>query len=1046
MRLTRASSVGSHVSSMLLAIAVAIASPAGGQQGSITGRVLAAGSNQPLVDGRVMVAGTNLMTATNSDGQYTLRNVPAGAAIVRVIRVGYQEGRKAVTVSAGQVSTLDFALERAIVQLQEIVTTATGQQARSELGNAVTTLGDVNARVETTPVTNLGDLLVAKAPGVVVLPGAMTGSAPVIRIRGLGSLATTGSGVTNNPIYVVDGVRVATESIGLGTGGTAGSLLNEFEPNEIEDIEIVKGPTAATLYGTDAANGVIVISTRKGRAGNTRWSWYGEGGAVSDRNKYPTTYASWGHDPTSGALQRCTLVSESQGTCGLDSLTSYNVLMNPATTPNRLGHRDSYGMNASGGSEQVRFFVSGNLQNELGPIHMPNFARRTLDSMGTAMRDEWANPEAFQSYGARANLSASFSPKFDLNANAGFSNTNQRLPQTDNNTFSFIYSALNNPGFNHDGLGYSELGTLKEYRNGYGGFSPAQIFQVLRENQTQRFIGSADATWRPLSWMQNDGTIGVDLADNNFNGICRYGECPNSGTTRLGVITATQTNFRNFSAKVVSSSSWQARSNLNLRTTLGGDYTNLERDFISATGQNLPPGAQSVGDGATKTNVIDTLPTVNKTLGVYLQEQGSFRDRLFVIVAARSDQNSSFGTKFQRVFYPKASVSWILSDESFFPRPEWMTQLRLRSAYGASGVQPGGAVALQTFGATTANIASVAGSATATDSPGLVAQALGNANLKPERSSELEAGFETTLLNSRAHFDFTYYNKRTKDALVSQPIAASSGASQLTVLKNLSSVSNSGVEVTLNTAILDRRALGWDVTIAMSHNSNKILKLGNDASGKPLPTIGTGTTRDSVGLPVNGFFARPFTFSDANGDGIITPNEVTVGTGFVYVGYSLPRDILSITNGVDLLQHTLRVTVLTDFKGGYNLYNQSGQFYSQNFATWYSNNLKTTSLFDQARTVANSSAKNPGTVIGYLENGRYWKLREASLAWSVPATVTQRIRARDLQLVFSARNLHTWTKYTGVDPESNYATTDVQTDFSTTSPRTYFLLRANLHY
>src|SRR5207248_2200736 len=256
-------------------------------------------------------------------------------------------GRKAVTVSAGQVSTLDFALERAIVQLQEIVTTATGQQARSELGNAVTTLGDVNARVETTPVTNLGDLLVAKAPGVVVLPGAMTGSAPVIRIRGLGSLATTGSGVTNNPIYVVDGVRVATGSIGLGTGGTAGSLLNDFDPNEIEDIEIVKGPSAATLYGTDAANGVIVISTRKGRAG----------------------------------------------------------------------------------TEQVRVLVSGNLQNELGPIHMPNFARRTLDSMGTAMRDEWANPEAFQSYGARANLSASFSPKFDLNANAGFSNTNQRLPQ-----------------------------------------------------------------------------------------------------------------------------------------------------------------------------------------------------------------------------------------------------------------------------------------------------------------------------------------------------------------------------------------------------------------------------------------------------------------------------------------------------------------------------------------------------------------------------------------------------------------------------------------
>ena len=141
-----------------------------------------------------------------------------------------------------------------------------------ELGNAVTTLGDVNKTVETTPINNIADLLVAKAAGVTVLPGAMTGSAPVIRIRGLGSLATTGSGVTNNPIYIIDGVRMATNTLSLGTGGTQASFLNDLDPNEIEDIEIVKGPSAATLYGTDAANGVIVITTKKGKAGATRWT------------------------------------------------------------------------------------------------------------------------------------------------------------------------------------------------------------------------------------------------------------------------------------------------------------------------------------------------------------------------------------------------------------------------------------------------------------------------------------------------------------------------------------------------------------------------------------------------------------------------------------------------------------------------------------------------------------------------------------------------------------------------------------------------------
>ena len=1042
----------SHIASALGALFVlSMPAVAQSQQATVAGRVVAA-TGEPLVETRVMVVGTSVATSTNSEGRYTLRGVPSGSIEIRVIRVGYQEQKKPVSVSAGSASTVDFTMVPAVVQLQEIVTTAIGQQRRVELGNSVTTLGDVNKSVETTPINNLADLLVAKAPGVSVLPGAMTGSTPVIRIRGLGSLATNGSGVTNNPIYVIDGVRMATNSISFGFTGTNASFLNDLDPNEIEDIEIVKGPSAATLYGTDASNGVIVITTKKGRAGATRWSWYAEGGAVDDRNKYPTDYASWGHNATSGKLQRCVLVTESQGTCILDSLTSFNVLTNPSTTVISLGHRDQYGMNTSGGSDQVRFFVSGDLQNELGPVKMPGFAQTTLDSMGAGKRDEWTNPEAFQQQSFRANLQAALSPKFDLNVNAGFSNTNQRLPQVDNNIFSYIYSALNNPGFNHPGapgVAYNELGTLGEFRNGYGAFSPAQILQDLTENGTQRFIGSANGQWRPLAWMQNEGTAGMDLANNDFLHLCRFAECENSGVRRQGFVTNAQSNFRNFSAKLVSNMSWQAKSYLNMKTTVGGEYTNQENDGVSDTGNNLPPGAQAPFQAAVVSvgNNVTSLQTVNKTVGLYAQEQAAFRDRVFLTVAARTDQNSSFGTQFQRVVYPKASISWLISDESFFPHYDWLNNFRLRGAYGASGVQPGGTVALQTFGASTSNIASVAGSTiNAADTPGLIANALGNAALKPERAAEFEGGFETSLLTNRVHLDLTYYNKRTHDALISLPIAASSGTPALSVLKNLGSIANSGLELTVNSTIIDRRALGWDITVAASHNSNKILSIGTDLSGKALPTIGTGTTRDSVGASVNGFFARPFTFADSNKDGIITPNEVVVNPNFQYVGYSQPRDIVSITNGLDLFSRHLRLTVLTDYKGGYSLNNSSGQFYSQNFATWYSENLKSTSLADQARTVANSSAKNPSTVMGYLENGQFWKLREVSAALTLPNAFAQRLRARDAQLVFSARNLHTWTKYTGTDPESNYSTGDVQTDFSTTSPPTYFILRANLHY
>ncbi len=1043
-------------------ITAAAALPIGaGAQGTISGRVTA-GTGEALADARVMGVSTSIAARTNADGRYTLQNVPAGPVELRVLRVGYREQKKSVNVVSGQTVTVDFLLAPTVVQLEEIVATATGEQRRVEIGNAVTTLGDVTKKVETQPVTNLGDLLVAKAPGVIVLPGVMTGAAPSIRLRGLGSLATTGSGITNNPIYVIDGVRMATNSLSLGTGGTQASLVNDLNPNEIEDIEIVKGPSAATLYGTDAANGVIVITTRKGRAGSTRWTWFGEGGAVSDRNDYPTDYATWGHDAT-GAAIRCTLITISQQACiptadqvggkTFDSLTSFSVLKNPSTTSLHLGHRDAYGMNASGGSEQVRFFVSGDMQNELGPVFMPNFARGTLDSMGTPARDEWINPEAFQTQNARVNLSAAFTPKVDVNIAAGFSNVNQRLPQVDNNTFSFIYSALNNPGFNHDGLKYTELGTLNEYRNGYGGFSPAQIFQVLSQNGTQRFIGSADAMWRPLTWMQNQGTIGLDLANNDFYTLCRFGECPNSGATRQGTVTTSQTNFRNLSAKLVSNNNWQVRQDLGLKTTLGADYTNQENDGVNVTGTQLPPGAQSPFQAAVKsvssnlTNAnLTNLQTVNKTLGLYIQEQASWRDRVFATLATRTDQNSSFGTKFQHVFYPKASLSWIISDESFFPHYDWWNQFRLRAAYGASGVQPGGTVALQTYTAATVNVSgSVPGSTSSTDTPGLRQNALGNPDLKPERSAEFEGGFETSVFNSRVHLDATYYHKKTTDALISLPIASSSGAAATSVLANLASTSNSGIELTLNSTLLDRRALGWDVTVAASHNSQKVLSLGNDLAGKPVSTIVNGSTRDSIGLPINAWVVRTFQFADSNSDGIITPNEVQVGN-FAYHGYSQPRDIVSITNGFDLLSRKLRITVLTDYKGGYGLNNGTGSFYATNFATWYSENLKSTPLWDQARNVAASSAKNPNTIWGYIENGQFWKLREVSAALTLPTSVANRIRARDAQLVFSARNLHTWTKYTGIDPESNYSLTDVQTDFSTLAPRTYFIVRANLHY
>jgi len=1034
-------------SALLALIAVAVVPAAARAQATVTGKVTAAG--QPLVDARVLVRGTSLTTTTNSQGQYTIHNVPTGAQSLEVLRVGYRAQNASTTLSNGETKTVDFTMEAAVVQLQDVVTTATGQQRRVELGNSVATLGDINKRVEESPVNNVADLMVGKAAGVTVLPGNETGSSPVVRIRGTNSLS-----LSNAPIYVIDGVRMISSSVGVSTGGTTTSFLNDLNPEDIEDIEIVKGPSAATLYGTDAANGVIVITTKKGRAGATRWTYYGEAGAVADRNDYPTQYAIFGRD-AKGNVARCVLETIALKTCTPDSTASYNLLKDKSVSPVHTGHRDQYGVNVNGGSDAVRFFISGDLENEIGPIKMPQFGIAFLDSTGDRARDEEIYPEAFQRQTLRANINAALSPKFDISANSGWTNRNQRLPQTDNNTTSILATGLKGPGFQPNYalcsktpaacLGYSDVGSLGEEMHGYLNYAPPQTFQDKLQEGVQRFTGSVDANWRPFGWMQNEGTVGLDLSDRDDWELCRLNQCANSGTTRQGFVSDQRSTNRNFSAKLVSNSSWQARPWANLKTTVGADYTNIESDFVASSGNTLPPGAQNVGQAAVKSG-SNQIQTANKTLGLYAQEQGSFRDRLFITAAVRSDQNSAFGTKFQQVYYPKLSASYLISDESFFPKYSWLDQFRLRSAYGASGVQPGPTTALQTFSAVTRAINTITpGNATGADSPALLQNLLGNPDLKPETSTELEAGFETRMFNNRASLDFTYYHKKTKDALISQPIASSAGPSVLSVTRNLGSVMNEGIEALVNLTLLDRRSFGWDMTLNGSHNTNKILSLGVDATGAPNPTIGTGTTRDSVGLPANAWFYKPYTYSDANGDGLIDPSEVTVSNNSVYMGYSQPRDIFSIQNGFDFFSRKLRLTALLDYKGGFSLYNNTMQFYCSNYQTCWEENIPSAPLWRQARVQAMRYTPVT-TTAGYLENGQFWRLREVSAVVNLPTSIAQRIRSRDASVVFAARNLHVWTKYTGIDPESNYSTGDVQTDFETVAPPTYFTVRLNLHY
>jgi TonB-linked SusC/RagA family outer membrane protein len=1049
---------------LALAIVIGVSAPAlaSAQQGTISGRVTS-DAGQPLAEARVFLVGANGIGSTSADGRYTLRSAP-GTIELRVLRVGFTEQKKSVVVPAGGAVTVDFVMATAVVKLTEVVTTATGQQRRVELGNSVATLGDISQKVETAPVTSLSDLLVGKAPGVQVLAGSMTGSAPTIRIRGIKSIS-----LSSEPIYVIDGVRMNAAALSLSTGGTTGSYLNALNPEEIADIEIVKGPSAATLYGTDAANGVIVITTKKGVAGPARWTLHAGTGTVRDRNDYPTQYALWGHKAaTPTTPTRCTLVSTVQAIapCIADSTTSYNLLADASVSPITSGYTRESGAQVSGGTDNVRYFLSGDFSGEGGTLKMPDFSQRFLDSTGSPLRNETVNPEYLGRTSMRTNVNATLNPKLDVSVTAAYTKTGQRLPPVDNNTISYMFQAYGNPGFKPtiacqtnptSCLGFTNKGGLGEDLHGYAQFTPANMFQRLNNLDIDRFITSGSSQWRPLAWMQNDATIGMDMGNRDLALVCRFAECPATGTNRLGFVFDQKSIDRNISAKIASTSTWQARPQLNLKTTIGADYTNKQFEFASGEGDNLPPGAQTAGAGATQF-AGSSFIQADKTLGYYAQELASIRDNLFLTLAARTDQNSAFGTKFQRVVYPKASASYLISDESFFPKTNALSSLRLRGSFGASGVQPGSVTALQTFSSTTVSLATSPVAVTGTDAPGLVAAALGNPDLKPERSSEKEFGFEAGLFKSRVNLDVTYYNNLTKDALIAQSIAPSAGPSQLTVTKNLGSVRNSGIEATITTTILDNKNFGWNLTVGGSHNTNKIESLGTQpctvdpvtcpTGTKPNPTNGTGANRDSLGLPIRGNFARQYHYSDVNGNGIIESSEVIVDPNFTFLGYGVPRDLVTVQNGFDMFNQKLHLNILLDYRGGFSVFNNTTSFLCQQKDTCYDETHKNASLDDQARLVA---LRFNGTNAGYFENGQFWRLREVGATLTLPQVANRVLQSRDASLTVTGRNLHVWTKYKGTDPESSFGGTtatsgNVQTDLLTTAPPSYFTVRLNLHY
>ncbi len=1015
--------------SLILLTSSGIASHALAQRPSarLGGRVTDVASGRPLQGVRVTVVGTQLAVGTNADGRYTILGVPTGVVEVRVQFIGFQSMKRPITLAAGQSATLDFALTAAATQLDAVITTATGNQRKLEVGNTVATI-DAAALVAVNPVTNIGDLLVGKAAGVQVLGGNLTGSSQRIRIRGTNSVS-----LNNEPIFFIDGVRMTSDnnSSSIGIGGTNPSRLNDINPEDIESIEVVKGPAASTLYGTDAANGVIVIRTKRGKAGPARWSSWFESGSITDNNRWPAAYRGWrtGTTATTNSIAtnsvQCLLPDRAAGVCTQDSVTNFNVFNDARTSPFLTGNRSQYGVSVSGGTDVARYFVSSEFENELGLLGVPSLAASQFTTRtGTALQSNQVRPNEYQRVNIRANLNFTPSSKSDVAFSSTYLQSDQRLPQTDNNATGLLSNAT------------SGMGNFDTLRIGYRQFRPQDSFANITQQKVARYIGSMQANYRPVSWLSGRATVGVDYTGRNDYSLCKRNECGLGVTANvfnlgIGYATNNRSEFFQYTGDFGSTATFKFFSNFESRTAVGAQFVGRRFERNGANGENLPPGATLAGQGAIPS--VNQLQNESRTLGLFADQTISWGDRVFLNAALRRDQNSAFGAEFGALLLPKYSLSYVVSEESWFPKGELLSSLRLRGARGEAATQPGVTDALQYFGTATVTDQAI-------DVPALIFSALGNNTLKPERVREYEVGVDATLANDRVTVEATGYDRQSRDGLLSRTLPPSTGG-PATRLENIAEVRNRGFELLLNMRLIDKRRFAWDATVNGSRNINKLVSLGNIP-----PIIGT-TNRQVPGYPLDGYWQRRITrVNDANNDGILVGSEVAVADTFSYVGPSVPINEVSLQNVIQLFEGKLRLSALVDRKSGHFLLNGTDRIRCETRLNCRGAVDPTASLEEQAAAVA-VRVNAARTQDGFMQEADFWRLREVSAAFTIPDRFMKRVRGGSTAtLVFTARNLKLWSAYKGIDPESNYfgGARGTVSDFQTQPPPTYYTIRFNL--
>ncbi|MCY3547706.1 MAG: TonB-dependent receptor [Gemmatimonadetes bacterium] len=937
----------------LLALTVG-AAPAAAQTGVVQGQILDGASGRSLSNAQVLVAGTGIGQITNSSGRYVMLDVPAGEHVVRVTLIGYEDAERTVNVAAGQTVTVDIELVSTAIALNEIVVTGVGAETtRRALGTSVEVLSAED--FELAPVQSIDQVLQGRVAGATIsATSAQPGTGSLINFRGISSVFNP-----QTPVIYVDGVRVDNDhATAFGTGGEQSSALADLLVSDIERIEVTKGGAASTLYGSDAATGVIQIFTKKGTPGAPRFTARVEQGIEQPE--------LWNILDTRLIFPERVESGEVAETFMRDNYF-------------QQGSVQSYYAGVSGGTADVTYSVSGRLE----------------DRTGTQPKDGSTN------YNLRGGMQASLSDDFTLEFSGSFVRHNfQRL---------YNGAAINDP------LTTFEVGDALFFSGTSDLHEALRIFLMPDiDEAVNRAIFAGGLGWNIRDGLSTRLKVGVDHRTNAQRVLQPIGFTVDDPT---GEITRRDRTFVSVSMDGGVTHAWENTDGWLASTlTVGVQGFREDMSLINGYGRTFAlPGTNDFDAAALISAYEGNVEVFNG--GVYLDEQVSLWDKVYLGGGFRMDAGSSFGDDIDFELYPKATASYMLSDDIGIPLVD---ELKVRAAYGQTGKFPGAFSKDRTFSARPFR----GESAPRFANPG-------NLELRPEKTSTIEAGIDAALWSDRIGLNATFYEARTTDALFSVPRQPVTGLG--TQQQNVGEILNRGVEVAINVQLINHRMLAWSLGGTFAYNDNKIADMGGvpdfsvDGSQKRVTGCWMmseeGNEDTCRGGPVGAWWVTMP--SDTNGDGLFDASERQF-TG----GFPTPDKSGGINTTISVA-NDLTISALADWAGGHEVFDWGSVWATFNGV--YRRELARCGAEDGA--AAGCAYAFPvqynadGTERGrysqsnarsaFVYDGDYFKLREVSVRYALPEGIAARINANRATVYASGRNLWIWSRNALVDGELN---------------------------